>query len=275
MIFPDRFLGRAHDPCAPRPAGECSPWLYGTDFCRPLLPENNCSFAGATSGRDNENDDEFDEPVDFPGLLDQLDEFIADCGPGGADRDALHVVWAGANDFVLLADTGGDPAETIANGVANLASVVQTLAGAGARHIIVLNVPDIGLTPLASYTGESEGLSYLVALYNQALDQVLNQLEIAGIPTIRVATDAALQSMVTMPELYGFTNVADPYLFVGGNVDSFVFFDILHPTTIAHSVLANEAIASLSEFYFPIESNLRGQQRVHALHGLIQASTLH
>ena len=238
-----------------------------------LRQENNYAYAGAGSGRDNENDNHFPQPQNFPGLLDQVDEFLSDTAITGVDPEALYVVWAGANDFVIMAETGGNPAQTIANGVANCARAVQTLAVAGARHILVVNVPDLGLTPLALATGNSAGFSLLVSIYNHNLELALDQMALAGCPTIRLKSDLVLQAMVAHAPDYGFTNVTQPFLLVGGNPDQFLFFDALHPTTGAHTVLAESAVASLLDYYSPRESRVENSGVVNALKGLVHAST--
>jgi thermolabile hemolysin len=237
-----------------------------------LQPADNYAFAGATTGRDNENDNDFPEPQNFPGLLDQIDQFLVASAGTGVDPEALYVIWAGANDFVLMVETGGSPGPTIANGVANLAQAVATLSQAGARHIMVINVPDIGLKPLAGASGNAAGLSYLVSLYNQNLDLVLNQLALAGIPTIRLRSDLVLQDMVANPAVYGFTNVTTPYLFVGGDANQFLFWDPLHTTVAGHKVLAEAARVALLDYYQPASSNAHGKGVSHSLNGLVNAA---
>ena len=272
-----RFYADTGVPPAPYYSGRhCNGplWIeqFATRLGMELHQENSYAYAGAGSGRDNENDNDFAQPQNFPGLLDQVDEFLADTVMTGVDADALYVVWAGANDFVIMAETGGNPAPTIANGVSNCGRAVQTLAQAGAKHLLVVNVPDIGLTPLAIMTGNSAGFSYLVSIYNQNLDLALDQLKLVGVLTIRLKSDLVLQAIATHGDDYGFTNVTEPLLLVGGNADQFLFFDALHPTTGAHTVLAESAVASLLDFYSPRKSGMENAGVVNALNGLVHVS---
>jgi outer membrane lipase/esterase len=151
---------------------------------------------------------------------------------------------------------------------------VQTLGAAGARHILVVNVPDIGLTPLALATGNGAGFSLLVSIYNQNLDLALDQLARAGIRTIRLKSDVILQNMVAHPDEYGFTNVTLPYLLAGGAVDDYLFFDALHPTTGGHTVLADGAVKALVDYYSPRKSGQENRGMANALNGLVRARTL-
>jgi phospholipase/lecithinase/hemolysin len=51
----------------------------------------------------------------------------------------LFVIWIGANDFAAEIS----PQST----VANIQGAITSLAKAGAKHFVVINVPDISLTP--------------------------------------------------------------------------------------------------------------------------------
>jgi len=64
----------------------------------------------------------------------------------------LIVVWAGANDFLL----GGQLDPTIPAG--NLAGIISTLAGAGARNFLLPNLPDLGDTPELISTGNAAAI---------------------------------------------------------------------------------------------------------------------
>ena len=80
-------------------------WIEYLAIAMQLEPGSlvNYSFAGATTGRDNE----LDVPgvIEFPGLQDELDLFEADLGGNSADPSALYVVWAGANDIFVSGPT--------------------------------------------------------------------------------------------------------------------------------------------------------------------------
>jgi phospholipase/lecithinase/hemolysin len=204
----------------------------------------NYAVGGSATGRDNEND--VPGVAEFPGLQDQLDQFEADLAGRRTDPRALHVVWAGANDF-FVSTTG--PEETIATGVGNTIVALQRLRQAGARHIMVLNMPDLGLTPLGTATGNAASLSYLTAAYNQTLDAALDQFETRGLRIIRVDSASTLQKMVFNPETYGFSNVNDAYLATGGDPRGFLFWDVIHPTTLGHEIVADDALTALREHF--------------------------
>lgn len=231
-------------------------------------PEDNYAVGGATTGRDNEND--IPGVFEFPGLQDELDHFTARLQGSAADPDALYVIWAGANDFFVAT---GTPTQTIATGVGNTAVAVQRLYALGARHLMVVNLPDLGLTPLGVASGNSAGLSYVCKAYNGYLAQALDQLAAAGVPTIRLDAFAVIQSLVAHSPANGLTNVTADFLSTGGDPDEFLFWDAVHPTTQGHELLAEQAMHTLIAAYSPRKGRGMGPGLVNSLNGLVSAAS--
>jgi len=233
---------------------------------------DNFAVGGATTGTLNSNDGFAGKQ--YPGLLDEIASFQA--SSVSEPERALYAVEAGANDFFVALATGTSPATLIGNGVNNTVAAIKQLWGSGARFILVMNVPDLGVTPMAQSLGEGGSLmlTQLSAAYNQALDLALKQLAQAGIPTIRLDAFAALDKMANTPANYGFSNVTTPYLFAppGTSPDQFLFWDPVHPTTGAHEVLAKAALEQLIGAFSPSNGMGTPDARVNALHGLVRAS---
>jgi phospholipase/lecithinase/hemolysin len=130
--------------------------------------------------------------------------------------------------------------------VSNLIASVNTLANAGARNFLVVNSPDLGLTPAFSGNNPLKGtVSALSQGFNTALEIELNKLATANpqldIELFRV--DDALNSLTDNPSEYGFTNVIDPCLTnmgVCSDPSTYLFWDALHPTTRTHQILAQQ-----------------------------------
>lgn len=229
-----------------------------------VQPGDNYAVGGATTGRENGNDGLFG--LTFPGLHDQIDAFEARSGGDDHSR-SLFVVWAGANDFFVALQNGTPPGQLIGEGVANTVQAIVRLRQSGARHILVLNVPDLGLTPYALEAGLSAPVTQLCGAYNQALTGALDSLAAAGVPTIRVDAFATLRAMVEEAETFGFANVTQGFLATGGNPEGYLFWDQVHPTTRGHAVLAESAATSLLDWFSPGHSpSPRG---IQALHGLV------
>lgn len=243
------------------------------DLGMQLSPTDNYAVGGATTGHDNSNDGLFG--MVYPGFQDELDAFLATLPPLGADPEALYVVWVGANDFFEALTTGVGPAELIGTGVSNTTHAVQVLWQAGARHILVLNLPDLGITPYGLASGIGGSISQLSAAYNQALEAALQSLAEADILTIRVDAFSILQDMVGSPQEYGFVNVTQPCLETGGDPAEYLFWDSVHPTTRGHEMLADKVRQSLIEQFSPRQSEVIPPALSNLLNGLVTAAEHH
>jgi len=246
-------------------------WLeyLAEDLGMQVLAEDNYAVAGATTGHLNSNNGLLG--LQYPGLQDEISQFLSSHQDGGADPAALYIIWAGANDFFVLLQSGGSPADLVANGVKNLAQAIARLSQAGARQILVVNVPDLGLTPFGINSGMHAQITLLCGAYNQALEATLDDLAVGGIPTIRVDAFERLRQMVSSPVLFGFTNVTESFLAVGGEPSEFLFWDAVHPTTRGHEVLAVAARNRLLDFFSPRRGTDMPPASVNGLNGLVNA----
>lgn len=139
---------------------------------------------------------------------------------------ALFVVWGGANDFL----TGGSPAQA----ASDIDSIVSSLQSAGATHILVPNMPNLGLTP--DYYGDAVATAYAVD-FNALLE--------ASLPSGATYFDtfSLMQQIENNPAAYGFTDVTDPCfngVSVCSNPSQYLFWDGFHPTTQADAILADQ-----------------------------------
>ncbi|WP_414662496.1 SGNH/GDSL hydrolase family protein [Horticoccus sp. 23ND18S-11] len=204
-------------------------------------PLDNFSWAGANTGRTNVY-------TGLPGMLDEVDELLSLYPfPRRLDKKALYVVFGGANDFFRILSGNENPAVVIPQGVANLVTIVRRLSAAGAEHIVVVNLPDIGLTPRARLAGPatSAGATLLSAQFNQLLNGALNALSIS---TVRVDAFALLNAIAAQPAAFGFTNVTTPGIALfPASADTYLFWDDVHPTTRTHGLFAAAVFDALAD----------------------------
>ena len=221
-------------------------------------------------------------PAGVPTLPTQLGMYLQATG-GKADPNTLYAVWGGANDVfynVAMAQLGQ---LTSAQVQANLQTAAATELGmigqlgkAGARYVMVFNLPNIGLTPSALAAGP-QGAAQLTALsilYNSTLNSGLAN---TGLNIIPVNTYAVVNEIVADPSRYGFTNVTQPACTGGsgssfaclpagtpgatttyqpGTQNTYLFADGVHPTTAAHAMLAQYAESIITA---PGEMSLLGE----------------
>jgi outer membrane lipase/esterase len=223
----------------------------------------------------------------------QITEYLSRTG-GSADPNALYAIWAGAND--VLQTLGAVSAGAITSDQASVA--IQTAAGAeiqqiarlraaGARYIVVFNLPNIGQTPglRAAGAAASAGATQLAAGFNLSLFAGLAQNNIRVIPVDSFTLLAEIQAN---PSRYGFTNVTTPAcgpfppfssgpdaLFCPPNVWAapnanltYLFADGIHPTTAAHAMIAQFVEQMISG---PHQYSLLAEVPLHSRQGHLRA----
>jgi phospholipase/lecithinase/hemolysin len=175
---------------------------------------------------------------------------------GSFNSNQLVLVWAGAND-VLRAGALPAAAQTVQTAATTLAQIVGQIVQNGATHVVVVNLPNIGLSPtgLAASDGGAT-LSELSQMFNNDLTSAL---QADGLQSKVIAVDSYtwLDQIIANFQGNGFTvsNTAQacdpsktpddtsllcsPATYVSANADqTYMFADDLHPTTHLHSLFA-------------------------------------
>ncbi len=202
----------------------------------------------------------------FKGVLGEVGDYLA--ASPVADPNALYVVWGGSNDILYYGMTPVVPScatssnPFICSAVTNTTNSIAALLAAGAHHILVPNLPDIGKTPTALAGGpiasaQAEALSIA---FNTGLATAL-----AGLGTaypgdiVPFDTFSFFTQVIGNPSAYGFSDVTDACLSgsvtdiastvtaacAAAGVESYLFFDGVHPTTHGQQLLAGRFAAAL------------------------------
>ncbi|MBW4593867.1 MAG: SGNH/GDSL hydrolase family protein [Brasilonema angustatum HA4187-MV1] len=202
----------------------------------------NFAFVGSLSGEDNAF------VPGAPGVLKQVASFVGNNQK--VDPNALYAVWGGGNDYLF----GQNP--NVNQTVSNLSNAVGALAQAGAKNILVFNLPDLGKIPLAVRTGNSSSLTTLTNIHNAALASALGQFSnIPGVNIIPVDINSLFNRVIANPGEFGFKDVntscvvydirSNQVLKTCNNPNDYLFFDEVHPTTNAHKLVAETALAAI------------------------------
>ncbi|HEX4858372.1 MAG TPA: autotransporter domain-containing protein [Usitatibacteraceae bacterium] len=192
----------------------------------------------------------------------QITEFLTPRN-GTADPNALYAVWVGANDLFSnlgLFQAGAIDQATLQSNVLAAANAeiaqIARLRAAGARYILVFNIPDVGATP--QFAGPLAGsVTALSAGYNVTL---FTGLQATGVKVIPVDAFALLTDVRANASAFGFTNITTPACLPAGSssltcsaanipagaATSYLFADGVHPTTGAHKIVA-DFVTSLIE----------------------------
>ena len=182
---------------------------------------------------------------------------------GKFNDDEIVFVMAGANDVFfqlgLLQAAATDPSSAISSvalAANQLATAINTqIIEKGAKYVVVVNVPDIAITPLAAtFDAASRGLvDAMVNTFNSQLKYGVA----ANSNVLYVDAYAESYNQYVNPGAYGLTNVTDtacdltpaknplasslictPYNLIPGITDHYLFSDRIHPTPYGYSLIA-------------------------------------
>jgi phospholipase/lecithinase/hemolysin len=187
-----------------------------------------------------------------PAPASQLGMFVADVPHPAAN--ALYTLAIGAEDlFTIFTLDAGNPTQATADATAvlgNIGTFIGDLAADGAHSFVVLNVPDLGLTPNVQAMGPTVAaeVSAFTYAFDAALQNTLASLaQSDGLDLRLVDTFALVNQAVADPAFFGLTNVTDPCLPLGAstpcaNPNQYLFWDDFHPTETGHLLLADAAL---------------------------------
>jgi phospholipase/lecithinase/hemolysin len=208
--------------------------------------------------------------TDLLGSTGQIAQFAATHSK--ADPNALYTIWIGSNDLLAILGSGATPTQAAADlGIVagNIDTAINLLAADGAKNFLVLNVPDLGLTPVVRAQGPAaitEGSALAASLDSTLVNgagSIPSLSTLAAGDSIHISelnTYSLLDSIVADPSKYGFTNVTSPCYTgtyegfantvdpgtVCANPNQYLFWDSLHPTAAGHTLLADAALATVT-----------------------------
>ena len=193
------------------------------------------------------------EDVVIPGVVEQEQSWAEymQKAPNYQPANTLFTMLIGGND--LVGNEG-----TVAQVIAGETQTLQALIAAGARNILVLNLPDVSRAPVFTILTDGSTVSAEVLALNSQLTTMVNTLQAQYGPSLKIRlfdTYTLFNNVLNNPASYGVTNTTTSCLNINTdsslnyaetqtpratctNPDTFVFWDTLHPTTHTHKVLA-------------------------------------
>ena len=220
----------------------------------------NYAFGGATTNNGTHDEVAVSTPfgdisITIDDMGKQMDDYLA---AHAVDPNALYLVWGGGNDL-----RNDDSAASVPATAARATALVSRLAIAGARYIMVPNVPPLGDIP--KYSTEPARINALNAasadyrqVLNADLDNLQGNLAVQGItPTIyRLDIWTTAIRFLSDGPRYGFSNTSGSAQGNSVNPDQFVFWDDVHPTTAGHHQIAQSAFEAITAPLTPLSKAL-------------------
>jgi thermolabile hemolysin len=200
------------------------------------------AYGGAMTGTGFTSSTFLGATANVPNIGTQIDTYLASNTP---NTHQLFTVWGGANDFL----NGGQTNPLIP--AQNIATEIATLAQAGAKQILVANLPALGSLPATSSLPAPipAELNALSVAFNGILQTEVVQLDHEfGIQIHELNIYGLFESVISDPSKFGFTNVTSDAL--GDGVltgQGYLFWDPVHPTTVGHQFIGADAASLVPE----------------------------
>jgi phospholipase/lecithinase/hemolysin len=184
----------------------------------------------------------------------QVEQYLAG---DNFNPNALHTVWIGGNDLLNL--DGNRPGKVIWNAAINIGHAIGELAKAGATDIVLMNMPNLGATPLLNGTedtsqyGENLSKRFNCSL---AITQAIMEWYLPDLNLFSVYIFALMDEFITGDDFY-FDNTTDMLKYLYDDPYSeydeselaemkYLFWDAIHPTTYAHSLIADTVYSQVA-----------------------------
>jgi outer membrane lipase/esterase len=203
-----------------------------------------------------------------PSLHAQVTTYLASAPPR-LDPNAVYFIWSGANDIIKFLQSPPPVTPDVLqllllqaaqSAATNIGNEAASLSARGAKRIVVLSMPNIGLTPAIqigapSQAGALKNVSFTFnGMLNQELGRVITQYgtKILYIDTFSVLENAIVATNAGKPITIGgttflFSNAtlpacSAPIAFFCSQADSiahasYLFADGVHPTDYGHQAV--------------------------------------
>jgi phospholipase/lecithinase/hemolysin len=186
-----------------------------------------------------------------------------------ASEDSLYILWIGANNYLGLPTETEKTLKAVNDGITHS---LKKLADKGAKHFLVMNIPDLGRIPAATEFNAVDTLSYYSRRHNEDLEKTMIQLkeEYPDVNWIYYDMNSMFTYLLEHPSEYGITNITGTcvnsvmqevtkksVLNIVANThpsnrpydcSGFLYFDLVHPTVLAHKIMADKVRGVLDEY---------------------------
>ncbi|MDF1684957.1 MAG: SGNH/GDSL hydrolase family protein [Legionellaceae bacterium] len=219
----------------------------------------NYAFGG--SGVAEQDEDEINDGAMLT-LDSQVDSYLL-AHDKKANESSLYTIWTGSNNYLGLPDDVDAEVSFVVGGIRRNA---EKLIDKGAKHVMLIGIPDLGRIPMATEFEATAELSLLANTHNAMLEAEVKKLQIdyPEVEWVFFPVNNMFQEALDYPEHYGFTNTTgtcyetletipspQSVLSMASRIkprsartsicDEYLFFDPVHPSARGHEYIALEA----------------------------------
>jgi phospholipase/lecithinase/hemolysin len=193
--------------------------------------------------------------------------------------DTLYVVWIGANNYFNLPENQDEAVHAVINGIQKN---IENLIAHGAKHVMILNVPNLSRIPAAIEYEAINELGHMSLEHNRLLAEVVDKFK-KGFPDVQFIdydVTRVMDDIIDHPARNGFINATATCSDLDDNSSNqtqllskslflstvnrqsmntndkcygYLFFDLYHPTAHAHVVMADEMYKLLKKLDISFE----------------------
>lgn len=227
--------------------------LKPSQYLQKKIVGTNFAVAGARAAGDN--------PID---LNAQVGAFLLSEG-GNAPNNALYILFIGGNDIRDMRDASDikTVSSVLNKATQNIHNNLSLLIASGAKHIMVVNSADIGSLPeTKALAAQNPKLIWRASLFTQAYnsslaDTVKHIEKQTNVDLVLFDLFTLFNNIIHDSHAFLFTNAkAACYSSVGfdyypicdkSKLDTFVYFDEIHPTRRVHDRVGRAMFAVVPE----------------------------
>lgn len=153
----------------------------------------------------------FDSWLIIPFGLDmQVNFYLVSAAVDFKKSDHLYVIWIGGNDYI---NGRSDIEYATSNTVASIKEQVEWLLFYGAKHIVIANLPDVGVTPEAVSRGRdfATAASKMSLMHNRKLATMVKeeQRKYPKADIIFIDVKDYFDDLITHPDKYALKNIKE------------------------------------------------------------------
>jgi phospholipase/lecithinase/hemolysin len=173
-----------------------------------------------------------------PDMCVQVAEYLSSVS-NKADSNAMYVIDSSVvgNEITKVLSSNVSSTQITTVAPTNIENILQVLYAAGARHFLIVNVPDVGVTPLIQAYGSSASLmaTNLAVAFNSKLTAAVNSFAVVNLDAYIYQADinGVFTNIKSSASSYGIENSTDSCLNAGlicASPDTYLFWDDFHPT---------------------------------------------